>query len=765
MKSYYRTPQVEPGIRNVILQNRCGNRLTAMVFEDRTEMELVYKPNAGRRKDLYARNFSNRDIYTLAIPEILLPEITAQRVQQFHYDPFMTQMEIGDSSGAKNCITLVNVADHNCFALSAPAPLLVSFRPHDRFQISDGLLWEAFEDRGENIVSFVMFPGYQESRFRVLEDGQTVIQLLEDDVVLIGAEESIGYVDRIAESLAGLDLGELCMRNEDIIAPVLGKSRIVLDDDPGLQEVLDVNTRFVWSGIDEGGACFGAMNRIYHLIWVRDGSMSAATLARAGWPDPIRLWAPLLLENPNTRKDDHGQRVREFLQLVGTRWCKAEDDGIYYAMLTLHDYWRSTGQADLVERKLEELLEILDHTIEDRFDENPGLFGSDTLGEDPTEASPYFGYDVVNGSMHTRRHDASGDKPIKRVYSLYQNVNMFNCLRMAQTLIAACNPEAPAQQSRRYQELCERLTRKIREVFVNEQGRYRALLFHYQDGSEEWRDFSSGCDCWEYAWAVSAGPFYLDPALSLESAREAVRTWPSIRSYGYCPWNFLARLLKEHGLSSQAYRSLLDQQIREARTQTQKYPMAPLVTEYQNAVESWRGLPFGIGSLVLSVGSLLIQQLAQGIAVRAGSLVDRIDRFCYKTARINARAQGQGDSVQRVRLNGKDLAGTLQLPEAWLRAGCNELDVQRGSAPGSPRLYSSDAICLDVREVPEGICIELQSPFEIQAVLEGVDEETKLAVQQDGKPVEASLSELADTGRKVMQIGGTGLRSLILPRA
>jgi hypothetical protein len=549
-----------------------------------------------------------------------------------------------------------------------------------------------------------------------------------------------------------------------LIAPAVGKAEIRLADDPQLQKILEVNRRFVWSGLDAGGACFGAMNRIYHLIWVRDGSMAAATLARAGWPDPIRIWAPFLLANPNTRRDADGQVVKEFLQLVGTRWCKSEDDGIYYALLTLYDYWRATGQGDLVDLRLDELLEILDHTIQDRFDEEPGLFGSDTLGEDPTEASPYYGYDVVNGSMHARRHDAAGEKPIRRVYSLYQNVNMYNGLRMAQVLMSSKDPEAYAQRDARYDQLCSRLGQRISEDFVNDNGRYRALLFHYEDGTEEWRDFSAGSDCWEYAWAVSAGPFYLDQAVSVRSTRNALDQWPGIRNYGYCPWNFLARMAREHGLESRDYRKLLDQQVREAATPTAKYPMAPLVTENQNAVESWRGLPFGIGSLVLSVGSLLIQQLPQGIAARGAESVERIDNFSYKTARIQAKAEAEGDAVAQVRLNGRPLEGSLQLPESWLRAGRNELTILRGPTPDIPRLYSSDAICLNVVHTAQGVEILLQSPFEIQAVVEGVSSESQVTVSQEGRIADPEMTDLPETARKLLRIGGRGERQLILMR-
>ena len=50
-KTIYREPQIEEGKHNVLLQNRCGNRLTLLVHDDHTDLEWVYKPNGFRRKD------------------------------------------------------------------------------------------------------------------------------------------------------------------------------------------------------------------------------------------------------------------------------------------------------------------------------------------------------------------------------------------------------------------------------------------------------------------------------------------------------------------------------------------------------------------------------------------------------------------------------------------------------------------------------------------------------------------------------------------
>ncbi len=759
MKSFYRDPQVEEGVRNVILQNRCGNRLTLLIHDDRTDLEVVYRPNAFRRKEYRARNFSNRDVFTTAFGRIWLPEIVAGELTEVGYDPFVTRLSVQSPTGAANNLTFVNVADENAFVLAADRPMLIALLPHERFEASDGLLVEHFADRGEQIVSFVLFEGFETDRYRVLDDGTHVLQVFENEPVIVGAEENDYQVGRALDRLGAMDLDELIASTERAIAPPVARGRAVTND-ADLQRVLDVNRRAVWSGLDAGGACFGALNRIYHLIWTRDGSMAASTLARAGWPDLAEIWTPFLLANPSRRLDERGRRVEEFLQIVGSRWTKTEDDGIYYAVLSLYSLYQASAAADaLIEGgALEQLAGILAHTLASRWDAERRLFGSDTLGEDVLGESPYWGYDLVNGKRDASVHKGNAEKVkgIRYCYSLYQNVNLYNCLRMMQVLLDATggDPARRDELGQRADELAESLA----EQFVNEQGHYRAMLVVFDDDSTEWRNFAPVSDWWEYAWAVSAGPFLLDPARCVASARMAVDTWPTLRTYGYCPWNFLTRLLKDVGaIDTGEYRELMDQQIREALMETRRFAMPGAVTEYQSNVEGWRALPFGIGSLVLSVGSLLVQPLAQGLAVRAGTLVDRVERFRRRGASVDVRAEGEGEAVVEVRVNGQALTGTLQLPESLLRRGRNEIVVVRGTVFDGFRLHGSDAELLDAREVHGRLRYHLHSAVPVSAVFENLHDVGRLSARDaEGRRLRIESRTLGNTGKTEILLDGGG---------
>ncbi|MEO0963740.1 MAG: hypothetical protein AAFY08_01355 [Planctomycetota bacterium] len=752
MKAVHRDPLIEEGERNVILQNRCGNRLTVLAHTDQVELELIYKPNARRRKDFVARNFSDRDNFTSLFDHAALPDIDASMLHTFDYDPFVTRLGLTSDGGGRNVITLVNLPEHNAFALSAPAPLTLSFRPRCGFEASDGLLTDAFGDRGESIVSFVAFDSFETNRYRVLRDGRHVLQLIEDDVILIGGEEGEHHVRRTLKELRGVGLTDLIDRVESAISPVLRCGRVAINNDSDLQRVVDVNRRVAWSAMDDGGATNGALNRVYHLIWTRDGSMTATAFAQSGLPDLLRTWTPFLLDNPSVFRGPHGEARREFTQIVGTRWSKTEDDGIYYALLSLYTLVHHVGDTrSLANDTLLDLLDALNHAIEIRFDADRGLFGSNVLGEDALGDSPYHGFDVVNGTMSAPASKSSWRDELAYCYTLYQNVNMYNCLRMAQALAEASGDPVALRRVVGYEERADCLAESLTSAFINDAGEYRALLAILRDGTQRWYDFAPRSDFWEYAWAVSAGPFLPDPATCLRSARMCLNTWPQVATYGFCPWNFLARSVKEHGGSSDEYQRLMAEQVGDAIAVTKKYPMPGAVTEYAGDREGWRGLPFGAGSLNLSVCSLLVQPLPMGVSVRASTLVDRVSDFHYRGSDLDVTAEETGDVVTAVWIDGRPLASSLQLPESWLQRGRSQVRVLRGHACEMPRLYSSTARLHRLDEHGELITLAMSSPFETQLVFDEFDAIKSLAVvDAEGRSLQTRAISLADTGRTLV---------------
>jgi len=492
---------------------------------------------------------------------------------------------------------------------------------------------------------------------------------------------------------------------------------------------------------------------------VRDGSMSNSHMALAGNPRMLSIWAPFLLANPSVVKTDTGQTVREFLQIVGSRWTKSEHDGLYYTLLSLYCLHQTTGDDSLLdEAGMTLLVELIERAISARLDSKSGLFFSDTRGESTLASSPYYGYDTVNGELDKWMVGVkASERPLLKCATLYHNVNMYNVLRMGDALVRAC-PAVRAKTGDRYANLAGSLAESITEHFRGDDGVFKSEIQVFADGEKRLVGFADGDgDYWEYAWAVSTGPFFPDLPAAIKSARLVTETWPKIRDYGYCPWNTLSRLLKEYGMSTDEYKRMHADQVAEALMLTRKYPMAGLLTEYRKNVEGWRGLPFSTGSFVLSAVSLMLQPLVMGLAVRASDLAEKLENFVWRTSRITAAASGSGDFVAGASVNGAELQGTLQIPESLLRLGPNRIEIKRSGGFDGFRLYGSSAALHEVRAAASRIEYLMSSPSDAQLVFEGYDKAKSVKITSPaGKDLDFTPQSLPDSRLTLVCVPSSG---------
>ncbi len=770
MKSAYRNPVWEEGKHNLILQNRCGNRLTLMVGSQESELEFVYKPNAFRRKDFRARNFSNRDNQSTLFADFRVHDLGSEAARfSFDYDPFCTRLQFSHENGALNLIQILNIADENAFVITARAPLLLAFRPHRAFELSDGLLTERIADRGEEFVSFIRFPGFEANRFRVLDNGVHLLQVLENDPIIIGGEENRAQVDRVLRKLDGQGFDSLLTLNESTLAHDLEPARLELAD-PDFQKVFDLNRRICWSGIDAGGAAFGALNRIYYLIWVRDGSMSTSHLALAGHPEFSRIWAPFLLANPSDTLGPNGQRIREFGQLVGTRWSKSEDDGLFYAVWSLFTYTRITGDDRLLRRgTLDLLFKITDDHLAKCWDSEREVMTSDTLGEESLKGSPYFSFDVVNGSLQAAHSNTSKDgKTYRRVASFYHQVNTYNVLRMLECLAAIEGSNDAKETASRFGKRADALRESLRLRFVDASGIPFSLWAFYTDGSEEKVAYNPKIiDNWEYSWAQAQGPFYPLPEAQRKGALAVFRQWPLMqdRSYGLCPWNVLNRFLfRERLLSSAEADNALRDQVAEALTLCEKYPMVGALHEDHRNTQNHRGLPFSAGSFVVALTGRLLLPLAQGLAISTGGLSRSLRGFRYRLASIDVDLHGTGQHIAEWSLNGERFSKSLQIPESALLSGRNQLTISLTESPKelSARLVFSDAQLLYCQESAQQTLWRFQSAVSAEIVFDSVPANWQpIAQDAAGNPIPLQISPQDAHGLVRVQCPAHGAFTLI----
>lgn len=758
MKTPWRDPAVEESRHTIVLQSRAGARLSILVHATHTELELVYKPHAARRRDHAARNFSNRDVFTTLFRRVEIVDLDAGLVERFAYDPFVTRLHVRAASSAANVITFLHGAGENAFGISADRPLALRLWPHVRFEAADDRVVETWDERGETITAFAGFTGVAENRFRPLDDGSCVVQIFGDEVLWLGGEESRHQADRALRALRPLRLPAALALLERTIEPLVRPGRVHVAD-ADFQRVLDLNTRVLVSGMDEGGACFGALNRIYHLIWNRDGSQVAAFLARCGNPALLRTWAPFILANPSRRADPATGAAAEWLQILGTRWTKSEDDGIYYAFLSLFTLVETTGDTTLLDSPLHAgLLDGLDHAVRTRFDEAEGLFGSDTRGESTLRSSPFYGYDSVTGRMSRTADDAeSFGSPFHRAFALYHNVNLYNALRMAAWLEHLAGRAGPRVDA--WNALAARIAATLRARYVTPEGVYFADYAHLEDGTRRFLRFTDrnpDPDYWEYAWAVTTGPFFPDLGVALRSALHVRATWPAIRSHGWCPWNTLAAFLQNLGLlPGDAFHALLAQEVREARTPSQRYPMADALTEYAGDTEGWRPLPFTASSFRLALTGLVLHALPCGLAVRAGRLAEGVSAFHHRASVLDVACSGEGDDVRAWSIDGEPVAGTLQIPEDRLRIGRHRLRIERGPPPAGPRLHGSDARLLAAEENAGRTRWTFESPFPCELLVARLPETARVLVAGDAEP-DAARERLGDTDLTCVRIAARG---------
>jgi len=762
MNFIYRNPNTEDGIHNIILQNRCGNKMTALFYKEHAELEIVYKPNAYRRKEYFARNFSNRDIYTVLFKELRIIDIKPEYIRSFDYDPFVTKVFLESHTGARNTLTFINVVDENCFAISATSPLTIAFKPRKEFITEDGLLYEKFIDRGEEIVSFVLFGSYLENRFRLLDNGTYVLQITENDMIYFGGEENIYQVRRLAGKLKAYTLDELISYSEKQIKAYMDRSRLNIED-AEFQKVVDLNKRIVFSMTDEGGVTFGAINRLYHLIWIRDTMMSSSMLALSGNPYLLERTYPFILNSPSTIKRLYGFEYRQYLQLAGTKWCKNENDGLFYLVYGLYNLYQTTGNDTyLYSEELTKVTDAVDYSIKTQYDTGERMFGSDTIGETALRSSPFFGYDAVNGQMDEYR-DPQGKyrgRNVAYCYSIYHNINMYNVLRMLEVLINA-SPDMDSYMAEKYGRLASTLKESIKSRFINKDGIYRVAYLVLDNGERVWQEELH--NPWEYSWAVSLGPFYPDIVTALKSARAVYGQWGPGETYGFCPWNTISRILKEYGMTDDEYKSMLSSEIRDALTYTEKYPMTGASTEYAGSPWTLRALPFSTGSLVYSLQSLILQPLAMGIAVRASKFVNKAENFIYRKARIYAETIGKGEVVTQVIVNGRELKGTLQIPESYLRSGKNHIQITGGVSFDRPRLYSSSVVLNDIMIEESKTEYVFDCVSEADLVFENLQDRNRLNIyDSEGKSIEYTLCEVPGTNKTVAGFTASGMIKAVL---
>ena len=770
-------PGFEEGLRNLSFLSPAGNRLEWMQGPEHTRLRLVYRPHAARRTDFPSRNFSTRDIHTDAFARIRLEQLPDSAVSAIHYDPFHTVIETAHASSARNRIELLTLADENAFALTARGPLTLSFRPRNAFTIEDNCLWERFEDRGEEIISFVLFDDLETNRVRRHDDGSVVLQIFGPEALLIGAEENPAQLRRLRRHFAGRRFADLAQANEATLAAHTRRARPTLAR-PDFQAVADLNHRILLSGFDLGGACNSGFCRIYHLIWNRDGGLASAEHAAAGQPETVRRWASLGVGNPSQKTFPDGSTRPFYSQLVGTRWNKDEEDGWYFSVLSAHAHWRATGETTLLAPRYLDLLTaglqtLLDETYLAPTAEHPaaGLFHCSARCEMVLPSDLYTGNDIVNGRYYDQPSDAFyyRGQPVHRLWSLYINTLNWQGLKTFAALLRLAPAGDRAAQADRVEALADSLETAILKRFRQPDGSFLAEHLQLADGSHHAVALPEA-EMWEMNWALAMPPFCFRPELTLPALRTIIDHYTAEQRRCYSPWPLQAALLREFQ-DAPASDAMLASMVNDARhIDDSRYPLQDAIPERGGVTvtkewPAWRPTLFCCAPFLRALSADLLAPLPFGLAARSGTLTTRLDRFVYRGLEITATTSGQGHEVGQLTVNGHAVPGTLQIPETLLRIGeINTLHVERSANAGEPRLHRSDATLRNATRDPDGT-LRLELHFHVAGSLVWQGSPAGLtASTTDGAPTPLAFNPIPGTRDLTIAYLPPGTLRLTFPR-
>jgi hypothetical protein len=162
---------------------------------------------------------------------------------------------------------------------------------------------------------------------------------------------------------------------------------------------------------------------------------------------------------------------------------------------------------------------------------------------------------------------------------------------------------------------------------------------------------------------------------------------------------------------------------------------------------------FSVGPWVWTVAGLGLRRLPFGLAVRANSALDAIERYEYGKALLDVAFEGTGP-VEGVTLDGRPLLHTLQLPEKSLAVGPHRVRVlmARGRGAALPLLVSSTVRLEDVARSGEGARYDVQAFGENVLVFRG---EPAVAVHDaSGRTVPVSARTIG--GHRYVRFEGRG---------
>jgi hypothetical protein len=691
----------------VYMHNRRGVRIELNL--DRKTLDLWLSPRAGTSLDYRDRNFSNRDDHTSIFDRISFPNLDRGDFVGCDYDAFHSVARF-----RQQALHVATLWDRPIVLVWFDKPGVVDLksdkqdRPGER---TESVFQVDHPDRGR-VFRFVAALRPGAGRFlhqRDLDEGRSTharAELPAGETLALGGELAAEPVAAWVKDAAGGDRTGLLAATEARVQEALSRGRIRLRGRPELQKVLETNLRAVLSMQDESGAIRAAIRYIYYLIWVRDGALVAAPMAQAGFVDPLTRWNAFLLANPTVT--EYEPKGRFFGQLVNGRISKWEEDGVFWAVWSAFTHVTQTADRRFARGDgLGALRDAMEWFERLTWDRTRGLFGRYHHGETPLTGSRGDGWDDAVGRPADSLRTEYEGHVIARSYDLAVNLTTWG----AYLMLAALDTGRATDWLARARTLEERL-----RVWLERDGG----LPDYGDlQTQDGRIVHAGpygLDAGDYTWALSVTPF-AGEVFGLAPVRERILDESREQLGGtFLATHFsLLASLDPEVCGEAKLLAAIDRVVPYAVRPGRYLPMAYSAPEVAGVEDGHpyhdvRPQAFSFGPWLWAVASLGVRRLPFGVAVRATSALEGIDRYEYGDALVDVSFEGQG-GLSRVTLNGRPIEHTLQLPEKRLVAGSNRLVVEMKDPGGvtSPLLASSTVRLDDVSAKGERVTYEVEA--------------------------------------------------------
>ncbi|HEX8546471.1 MAG TPA: hypothetical protein VF691_05875 [Cytophagaceae bacterium] len=672
----------------ILMHNRMGIRLEYNL--DKETIELWISPQAGKSLSYKDRNFSNRDDFTRLFDKISLPGLKLEDFVKCDYDAFHSVIHFKNQR-----VHIANIFSQPMIVIWCEKAQEVDFKSDKSDNINekgDKIFAIDHEDRGKRF-QYVATLGQGSGSFdhqRDVDEGRSIFaraRLSPIQPLFIAGELSKENIKNLAKKVASDPLHELLTINNAEIENALDKGVIRLKNMPELQKLLDVNKRIFLSMQDASGAFRASIQNIYYLIWVRDGGIASPALAYSGWSDPLDKWNQFQLANPTTT--NYEPKGKFFGQLVDGKITKWEEDGLFYVISSAFTYWTQMGDKKYISGANLQLLESTMTWLEKYcYDDSLKAFGRYHYSETPLAFSRGYGWDDAVGKPSPKWASVYKGDTIVRAYDAYMNM----CAYATYNMLAIANTGAKSQE---YIDKANGLM-PILARFMANKGKLPSygLLKTSKGAMIEAEPY--GMDNENYLYAYTLPNFYPDMSRISEIRNnlfEDMMAKPS--KYFLSTWFALLTSLDTEFIDESKLIKAVNYAAKQCYQGGKYLPMPYTMKEMTDVKDGdpyhdIRPQAFTIGPWMSAMSNFGVKRLPFGLALRSTQVLDELVNYQYKNALIDFYFIGAG-KVEMVKINGKPIYNSLQIPEKDLSKGDNVIEINMSTkAPTNPTLVSSN---------------------------------------------------------------------------